>query len=155
MFRNTSHYLWKNVLFLYRSIELSSNMRLKSHPRLTMIHLACYKNLNTVNTLLKDASHFVMIIIRKHHYIVIIGKFVGPYDFCNVENTDRLAESSHKNGIYCITRNVTEFAKFWMNKSKVSQYISNKSRYGLVSVNINSQKDYLNPACSACLIVNE
>ncbi len=51
-----------------------------------MIHLACYKNLNTVNTLLKDASHFVMIIIRKHHYIAIIGKFVGPYDFCNVEN---------------------------------------------------------------------
>ncbi len=27
-----------------------------------------------------------MIIIRKHHYIAIIGKFVGPYDFCDVEN---------------------------------------------------------------------
>ncbi len=37
----------------------------------------------------------------------------------DVENTDRIAESSQKKGgIYCITRNVTTFVKFWMNKSK-------------------------------------
>ncbi len=31
------------------------------------------------------------------------------------------SESRNKNGIYCIT-NVTEFAKFWMDRSKVGQY---------------------------------
>ncbi len=25
---------------------------------------------------------------------------LGAYDFCNVENTDRVTESRHKNGIY-------------------------------------------------------
>ncbi len=39
---------------------------------------------------------------------------VGPYDFHDVENTDGIAESSHKNGIYSLTRNVTEFVKVWM-----------------------------------------
>ncbi len=54
------------------------------------------------------------------------------------------------------TRNVTEFAKFGMDKSKLGQYSSIKTWYGLVSVNIKPQKDYLNvtPACSACLCVN-
>jgi len=36
--------------------------------------------------------------------------------------------------------NVTEFAQFWMNKSKVGQYTLIKTRYGLVSVNIKPQK---------------
>ncbi len=40
---------------------------------------------------------------------------LGPYDLSDVENVDGMAESSHKNGIYCITQNITEFAKFWMN----------------------------------------
>ncbi len=40
---------------------------------------------------------------------------VGPYDFHDAENTDRIAESSHKNGIYSLMRNVTEFVKVWMN----------------------------------------
>ncbi len=47
---------------------------------------------------------------------------VGPYDFRNAENVDGIAESIHKPRIYCITRNVMEFAKFWMDKSKVGQY---------------------------------
>ncbi len=34
----------------------------------------------------------------------------------NAENSDGIAESSHNNGIYCITRNAMEFAKFWMDK---------------------------------------
>ncbi len=46
---------------------------------------------------------------------------IEPYDFCDVENVDWIVESSHKNGIYCITRSVTEFAKFWMDTSKVDQ----------------------------------
>ncbi len=41
---------------------------------------------------------------------------------CDAENMDEIAESSHKNGIYCKTQNVIEFAKFWMDKSKVAQY---------------------------------
>ncbi len=40
---------------------------------------------------------------------------VEPYDFHDAKNMAGIAESSHKNGIYCITRNVTEFVKFWMN----------------------------------------
>ncbi len=34
--------------------------------------------------------------------------YLGHYDF-------RDAESSHKNGIYSLTRNVTEFVNVWMN----------------------------------------
>ncbi len=40
---------------------------------------------------------------------------VGPYDFRDAENTDGIAESSHKNGIYSLTWNVTECVKVWMN----------------------------------------
>ncbi len=40
---------------------------------------------------------------------------IGPYDFRDAENTDGIAESSHKNGIYSLTWNVTEFVKVWMN----------------------------------------
>ncbi len=64
---------------------------------------------------------------------------LGLYDFCDAENVDGITESSHKNGIYCITRNVTEFSKFWMNKSEVGQYTYIKTWYGLVSVNIKPQ----------------
>ncbi len=42
-------------------------------------------------------------------------KLVGPYDFCDAENVDRFVESSHKNGIYSLTWNVTECVKVWMN----------------------------------------
>ncbi len=41
--------------------------------------------------------------------------YVGPNDFRDAENTDRILESSHKNGIYSLTRNVTKFVKVWMN----------------------------------------
>ncbi len=35
---------------------------------------------------------------------------------------DRIAESSHKKFIYCITRNIMEFVQFGMNELKVGQY---------------------------------
>ncbi len=41
--------------------------------------------------------------------------------FLNVENMDRITDSSHKNWIYSIMQNVMEFAKFWMDTSKVGQ----------------------------------
>ncbi len=41
-------------------------------------------------------------------------KYVGPFDFWDVENADE-TESSHKNGIYCITRNVMELVKLEIN----------------------------------------
>ncbi len=47
--------------------------------------------------------------------------YVGPYDFRDAENADRNTKSCHKNGIYCIKHNVTEFAKFWMGTSKGGQ----------------------------------
>ncbi len=35
---------------------------------------------------------------------------LGLYDFRNVDNADGIMESSHKNGIYCITsRNLSNF----------------------------------------------
>ncbi len=40
---------------------------------------------------------------------------VGPYDFRDAENADGIAESSHKNGIYSLMWNVTEFVKVRMN----------------------------------------
>lgn len=54
------------------------------------------------------------------HLILLAS--VGPYDFRVVENADRIVESCHKNEIYCITQNVTGFAKFWKDTSKVGQY---------------------------------
>ncbi len=53
---------------------------------------------------------------------VLVGLIVGPYDFRDAENADGIAESSHRNGIYSLTRNVTEFVKVWMNESKVGHY---------------------------------
>ncbi len=47
---------------------------------------------------------------------------VGPYDFRDAENADVIAESSLKNGIYSLTRNVTDFVKVWINESKVGHY---------------------------------
>ncbi len=35
---------------------------------------------------------------------------------------DRISESSFKNGIYSLARNVTELVKVWMNSSKVGHY---------------------------------
>ncbi len=40
---------------------------------------------------------------------------VGPYDFRDAENADGIAEYSHKNGIYSLMWNVTEFVKVRMN----------------------------------------
>ncbi len=39
---------------------------------------------------------------------------IGPYDFRDAENVDRITESSHKNRIYSLMRNITEFVKVWM-----------------------------------------
>ncbi len=44
-----------------------------------------------------------------------VETYIGPYDFRDAENADGIAESSHKNGIYSLTRNVTEFVKVWKN----------------------------------------
>ncbi len=35
---------------------------------------------------------------------------------CDAENMDDIAESSHKNWIYCQIQNVMEFEQLWMNK---------------------------------------
>ncbi len=53
--------------------------------------------------------------IREKKHLSYNLQYIGPYDF-------RDAESYHKNGIYSIKSNVTEFAKFWLDKSKVGQY---------------------------------
>ncbi len=78
--------------------------------------------------------------------------FLGPYDFHDAENADRIAESSQKNDIYCITWYVTEFSQFWMNKPRVGQLNWIRLWYGLGSVNIKPQKKLLNmnPAYSEC-----
>jgi len=70
------------------------------------VYEMCYINklalpINRINI------HFTFLIIR-----TII---LGPYDFRNAQSADRIAESSHKNRIYSLTRNVTEFIKVWMN----------------------------------------
>ncbi len=52
---------------------------------------------------------------KKHHKGTIKVSQLGLYDFRNAENADGIAESSHKNGIYSLTRKVTEFVKVWIN----------------------------------------
>ncbi len=44
-----------------------------------------------------------------------LGVLFRAYDFRDAENADGIAESSHKNGIYSLARNVTEFVKVWIN----------------------------------------
>ncbi len=48
-------------------------------------------------------------------FLIIRTIILGPYDFRNAESADGIVESSHKNRIYSLTRNVTEFIKVWMN----------------------------------------
>ncbi len=38
--------------------------------------------------------------------IIQIMPIIGPYDFRDAENADGISESSHKNGLYSLTRNV-------------------------------------------------
>ncbi len=38
---------------------------------------------------------------------------MGSYDFRDAENADGITESSHKNGIYSLMRNITECVKVW------------------------------------------
>ncbi len=45
------------------------------------------------------------------------GNVIIAHDFHDAEKANGTAESSHKNGIYSIIRNVTEFFKFCTNKS--------------------------------------
>ncbi len=47
--------------------------------------------------------------------VVAVSTMLGPYDFHDAENADGIAESSHKNGIYSLMKNVTEFVKVWTN----------------------------------------
>ncbi len=41
--------------------------------------------------------------------------YLALYDLCNAENITRMTESSHKNVIYSITQNVTNFVHFIIN----------------------------------------
>ncbi len=59
---------------------------------------------------------------------------VWAYEFHDAQNINRIAESSPKNWIYCISLNITEFAKLRIDKSRVGQYTEMKTQYGLVSV---------------------
>lgn len=59
---------------------------------------------------------------RKKNSLLHSHCVVEPYDFHDAENAERIMESSNKNGVYCITQNVVEFAKFWMDKLKVGQH---------------------------------
>ncbi len=54
-------------------------------------------------------------LIHTYFAYIWVDTLVVPSDFRDAENTDGIAESSHKNGIYSLTWNVTEFVKVWMN----------------------------------------
>lgn len=66
---------------------------------------------------------FELCIYNQHFFALSVIFNVGPYDFRDPENMYGITESSHKNEIYCITRNATEFAETWMDKSNVGQDI--------------------------------
>ncbi len=75
--------------------------------------------------------------------------FLGSYGFH--ENADRMTESIHKNRIYSIARNATEFVNFRWIKEGLS--LNSNRDMKLVYGNIKTQKDGLNmnPACSVLL----
>ncbi len=66
-----------------------------------------------LSVFVESLSSFTFVLVS--NYIVFLDYykdcFVEPYDFRNVENADGIAESIHKNGIYSLTLNVTEFVK--------------------------------------------
>lgn len=66
MFGNTSRQLWKNALFPYRNAELPSNMRQKSSRVTFGVFIT-----TSVNTLLKDGTHFVIIITILENIIIL------------------------------------------------------------------------------------
>ncbi len=72
------------------------------------------------NTIIKSHNNFrcTAIVCSLHVYVYtyiykcnIYNTVLGPYDFRDAENADGITESSHKNRIYSLTRNVTEFVK--------------------------------------------
>jgi len=77
-------------------------------------------------TKIKERKLWYHVSLKVKYVIVKIHSlnpvYLGPYDFRDAENVDGIAESSRKNGIYYIRRNVTEFVKFLMNELKTGQY---------------------------------
>ncbi len=65
--------------------------------------------------LLQDVSEWHVFFVCCCLIVLDTLLFVGPYDFRDAENADGIAESSHKNGIYSLMRNVAEFVRVWMN----------------------------------------
>ncbi len=90
--------------------------------------LLCYlMSLENMEKTLFWLSHFYFLFLFTHVHLINTIINIGPYDFHDVENMDGIAESSHKNGIYCIMQNVAEFAKFWTDKSKVGKLLLNQN----------------------------
>ncbi len=55
-------------------------------------------------------------VIFKYRWYRVPGYWqVRPYDLRDAENADGILESSYKNGIYSLARNVMEFVKVWIN----------------------------------------
>ncbi len=86
--------------------------------------MLCVQNLLIHSSVVKRPSTSVPSRYKKNVNITVPGFFkcyrvpgqpgswrVQPYDFHNAENADGISESSYKNGIYSLTRNVTEFVK--------------------------------------------
>ncbi len=71
--------------------------------------------LRRINLLLVTHLHMTPAQRSEHSEMLNFFTWVGPYDFHDAENADGISESSHKNGIYSLMRNVTEFVKVWMN----------------------------------------
>ncbi len=84
-------------------------------------------------------------ISEESYYTEDLSNDVGLYDFHDAENADGISESSPKNGIYSLTRNVTDCVKVRMNSSKVGHYT-----FGLVSVNIKPKSGFKYESCMFC-----
>lgn len=88
---------------------------------------------DTINLLLQLSQARVLLLLSggpQNSAQVFSGKMC-IYDFHAVENMDRIIESSHKIGIYCIILNVMEFDKTWMNKAKAGLVYCSKSKHDI------------------------
>ncbi len=76
-----------------------------------------YINIHNTNLYYVNKNLFVfwMRLIVWQHYFIVIYLPVGAY-FAMWKYADGIAESSNKNGIYCIMLKVKEYATFFMNK---------------------------------------
>ncbi len=100
-------------------LKVKINAQLGQFKRNLSLTFPCYLSGHPVNI---DELKCTSSLSQQHSTLTTSlaeALFVGPYDFRDTENVEGIAESSNKNGIYSLTRNVTEFNKIKTESGKM------------------------------------